>query len=96
MALQTSHKWMIAIFAIIVLLVIAWFVYKSIPKSQGGGAPPVDTTHTNPGLLELASGFLGGAWIKNIFGKHDTYQTTGCDPNNPGFNLDGLYDNNCQ
>lgn len=99
MALQTSHKWMIVIGAIIVLALIAYLIYRLIPKSEGGGAPPVDTVNTNPGVLTA----LQQAYCKlfpnsKICGGqgNNNYVTSGCDPNRPGYNNDGLYDNNCQ
>lgn len=98
MALKTSHKWIIAVGAIIALALAAWFLYKSLPSQQTQGAPPVDTTTTNPGLAQAIAGFFGGGWggIKNLFGGGKPYQTAYCDPANPGYNSDGLYDNNCQ
>lgn len=107
MVLKTSHKWIIAIFGIIILLGIAWFVYKSIPKSQGGGAAPVDTTTSNPGLLQLVSGFVTGTWMTNLFGggkpkttNNSGYTTVGncvngCDDGAPGRDCDGFLNSQC-
>lgn len=95
--LKTSHKWIIVIVAIVVLLGIAWFIYKSIPAEEGGGAPPVDTTTTHPGLLELASGFVAGGWIKNLFGggKKKVNCVSGCDQNAPGKDCNGFPSVDC-
>lgn len=96
MALSKKHKWIIAIVAIIILLIIAYFIYKQSSK-QDVTVQSTTTTTTSPGLLG-ATTFAGiGAFLSNIFGgKPKTYQTTACDPSRPGYNVDGLYDNNCQ
>ena len=98
MALEQKHKWIIVIFAILILLVIAYFIWKAIPSESGGGAPPVSTTVTNPGLIGAVSGVFCKAFPKlcGLAGGGGNYQTTGCDPDRPGYNTDGLYDNNCQ
>lgn len=101
MALQTNHKWMIAIVGIIILAVIAYFIYQSIPKS----GPPVNgtpgSTTTNPGILTT----LQAAYCK-IFpnsklcggqgsgGGVDPCDSVQCDPDRDGWDMDG-FPNNC-
>lgn len=95
MAMQSSRKWIIAIVAIIIILVIVYLIYKS--TNEEPSQVSTTTTTTSPGLLG-ATTFAGiGAFLSNLFGGNSQpYQTTGCDPSRPGYNLDGLYDNNCQ
>ena len=94
---RTKKILIISAIGIFVLGAIAWFIYKSIPAEDGGGAPPVSTTVTNPGLIELASGFLAGGWLSNIFGggkpKDEPVKcVSGCDENRPGRDCDGFLD----
>lgn len=92
MALERNHKFIIAILAIIALLVAAYFIYKAIPKSPGGGVP-VDSKTITPGLLDS----INWGWLKNIFNKNpktDPCANVTCDPLRSGWDIDG-FPNNC-
>lgn len=93
MAFTTGQKWGVAIVAILAIIIIVYFLYKSLPSASEEGQTSTTTT-TTPGLLSFAGGFINQ--IKDFFGKDEPYVTVACDPSRPGYNVDGLYDNNCQ
>lgn len=92
-----THKWIIAIVAIIALLIAAYFVFKSISASNAPApVTPGTTTTTQPGLWGLGT----SAWsaITNFFSGGPKPATSGsvpCDPNNKGYNIDGVADSAC-
>lgn len=73
----------------IILLVVIIIIAKNIQtktETTGGGSSSVAIKGL-AGIYDIFTGF---------FKPKKPYVTTGCDPNRPGYNLDGLYDNNCQ
>lgn len=75
----------VGIILLIVIVVIAKNIQTKVETTQGG-----TTNSVTKGLADIFD------WATGLFKKDDPYVTTGCDPNKPGYNLDGLYDNNCQ
>lgn len=102
MAMQTSHKWMIIIGAIIVLGIIAYLIYRAIPKSGPPVVVPPGSTTTNPGILDTVQTAYCKIFPKSKLcggpgkdGGVDPCATVTCNPNRPGWDMNGLYDNCC-
>lgn len=100
MAMEPKTKKIILIsVGILALLGLAYLIYK---LAQPADVPVVNpdgtTTTTKPGILDTLTKQYCNLFpsSKICGGSGNQYVTTGCDPERPGYNLDGLYDNNCQ
>lgn len=108
MALQTSHKWIIALVAIVAILLMVFAIYKHNAKESTPSAPSTNTTTAINGLANLIPGLGGiGAWLGGIFGggkpktTHNSGYTTvgncvnGCDDGARGKDCDGFLSPQC-
>lgn len=98
---KTSHKWIIAIVAILVIAGIVFAIYKlSQPSEDTPVIPPVDETHTNPGIGDtIKNGFC------TLFPKSKLCGGPGkdkpvncvdnCDTNKYGYDCYGFLNPNC-
>lgn len=104
---RTRNILIISAIGVVLLGVVAYFIYKAIPASSGGGAPPTTTTTTNPGIIDSVIDYFTGGGFQGLFGggkpkttSNSGYTTIGncvdgCDSGAPGRDCDGFLSTQC-
>lgn len=95
---KTPIKWILIALLVIAIIIALYFLMKSkepAPPPLSGGQP---SGNLNTGIVDILGTLFQG--IKNLFGKKDKKDYTGCkigicDPKRPGYDECGFPDVNC-